>query len=111
MLYHECLGYDCECYYCRSHRHRNPELNREFCSGCISLRWSRDEIARHFNCVILFRSVQAYFLSTVAEDNCGLGLGELTFLQLSTTYLPVAAGRSVGYVLFRGLQRAEPKRV
>jgi len=33
----------------------------------------------------------------VAEDNCGLGLGELTFLQLSTTYAPVIAGRSVGY--------------
>ena len=35
----------------------------------------------------------------MAEDNRDLGLGELTFLQLSTTYASVIAGRSVGYVL------------
>lgn len=37
----------------------------------------------------------------MAEDDPGLGLGELTFLQLSTTYVPVVAGRSVGYVFKR----------
>jgi len=77
----------------------DPELDRGTCSGRRFLRWGRDEVARHFYCVVLFRSVQACPLLSVAEDNCGLGLGELTFLQLSTTYLPAAAGRSVGYVL------------
>jgi battenin len=34
------------------------------------------------------------------ERNCITGLGELTFLQLSTTYNPPQiAGRSLGYVL------------
>ena len=42
--------------------------------------------------------------------NCGLGLGELTFLQLSTTYPLVTAGRNVGCVfpesrLYAGSQR------
>lgn len=73
-------------------------------SGRRSLRWSRDETSWHFHRVVLFRSVQPYFLSILAEYTCGLGLGELTFLQLSTTYAPVIAGRSVGYV-FLGNQR------
>jgi hypothetical protein len=66
--------------------------------GCCSVRWNRNEAARHFYCLVLFRSVRPRFVSTVAEDYRGLGLGELTFLQLSTTYAPVIAGRSVGYV-------------
>jgi len=45
------------------------------------------------------------------KDNCGLGLGELTFLQLSTTYLPVAAGRSVGCVLLQSLRHAGSERL
>ena len=42
-------------------------------------------------------SFNARALQIVAEDSHGLGLGGLTFLQLSTTYVPTIAGRSVGY--------------
>ena len=74
------------------------QIQRRFLQGCCSVRWCRDEAARYLYCFVFFRSVQLRFVSVVAEDNCGLGLGELTFLQLSTTYVPVLAGRSVGYV-------------
>jgi len=99
MLYHECLGYDCAWFCYWPARTAYPELDWGAFLGCCSLRWSRDEAARYFYCLVLFRSVQPRFLLIVAEDNCGSGLGELTFLQLSTTYVPVIAGRSVGYVL------------
>ena len=45
-----------------------PELDRGIYSGRRSLWWSRDEVGRNFHRVILFRSVQACFLWTVAED-------------------------------------------
>lgn len=99
MLYHECVGYDCEWRCCCLPRAGNSKLDREISSDRCSLRWSRDEVARHCDRLILFRSVQPCLLLTVTQGNRGLGLGELTFLQLSTTYTPVIAGRSVGYVL------------
>ena len=74
------------------------QIRRGIPQGCCFVRWSRNEAARYFYCLVLYRSVQPRFVSTVAEDDYGLGLGELTFLQLSTTYAPVIAGRSVGYV-------------
>jgi len=37
----------------------------------------------------------------VAEDCRGLGLGGLTFLQLSTAYVPTIAGRSIGYAFLK----------
>ena len=106
MLYHECPGYGCECHGPRS---VDPKPDSGISRGRCSLRWSRDEVARHFYCVILLRSVQARFLSIVAEANCDLGLGELTFLQLSTTYAPVVAGRSVGYVSPENPRHAGPE--
>ena len=67
-------------------------------SDRCSFQWSRDEVARYFHRVVLFRSVQSRFLFTVAGDNRHLGLGGLTFLQLTTTYAPVIAGHNIGCV-------------
>lgn len=72
--------------------------------GCCILWWSGNEVNWHLYCFVLVRSVQSSFLSIVAEDGPALGLGELTFLQLSTTYIPVIAGRSVGYVFLQNRQ-------
>jgi hypothetical protein len=98
MLYHEHAGYDCEWWCYRRPATAYPELDRGTSSGRRPLRRSRDEVARHWHRLVLFWFVQAPFVVAIAEDNPGLGLGELTFLQLSTTYVPTVAGRSVGYV-------------
>ena len=84
----------------------DPKPNCGISSGRRPLRWSGDEVARHLYCVVFFRFVEPCFLSTVTEVDRGLGLGELTFLQLSTTYAPAVAGRSVGYVFPRNSQYA-----
>jgi len=84
-----------------------PKLECGVPSDRCLLRRSRDEAARHFHRVILFRSVQPRFHQTVAGDNHipVLGLGGLTFLQLTTTYSPVIAGRNIGHVFFEKNQR------
>lgn len=104
MLCHEFLGHDCEWwYFCRTCG-GYTKLGRGISLGCCFLQWSRDEVTRDFYRLVFFRSVQPFFASTVAEVNGGSGLGELTFLQLSTTYTPAIAGYSVGCV-FLGSQR------
>ena len=75
-----------------------PKLDCGILPDRCSLRWGRDEVARHFHRVILFRSAQPRFLSAVTKGDYDTGLGGLTFLQLTTTYVPVIAGRSIGYV-------------
>jgi len=77
-----------------------PKLECGILSDRCSLQRGRDEAVRHFCRVILFRSVQPRFHPIVAEDNHipVLGLGGLTFLQLTTTYSPVLAGRNIGHV-------------
>ena len=74
--------------------------------GYRSLRWSRDKVVWHMCCLVLFQSVQACFLSILAEDTCCLGLGELTFLRLSTIYTLTITGCSIRYVLLEGPQCA-----
>ena len=75
-----------------------PNLDCGVFPDRCSLWWGRDEVARHFHRVILFRSAQSYFLLTATKGDHDTGLGGLTFLQLTTTYVPVIAGRSIGYV-------------
>ena len=84
-----------------------PEFDRGTSSGRRPLRRSRDEVAWNWHRLVLFWFVQAPLSVTTAEDNRGLGLGELTFLQLSTTYSPTVAGRSVGYVFLANQRYAE----
>ena len=82
----------------------NPDPDWGIPQGCCTFWWSRNEANWHLYCLVLVRFVQPCFLSIVAEGGPALGLGELTFLQLSTTYIPAIAGRSVGYVLLENRQ-------
>lgn len=78
-------------------------LAAKFLLDCCFLRRGRDEVTRHFYRLVFFRSVRPCLVFTAAEVNCSLaGLGELTFLQLSTTYPPAVAGRNIGCVFLEG---------
>ena len=85
MLYHECRRHDCEWWAVTVVLSFVPKPDCGISSDRRSLWWSRDEVARHFHRVILLWPVQPNSLPIVAEDYHGLGLGGLTFLQLSTT--------------------------
>lgn len=86
---------------CTVHPKRDSGIPLDRCF----LQWSRDEAFRHLRRLILFWSVKPRLCSIRDTHAVSLGLGGLTFMQLTTTYAPVIAGHNVGHVFLGMNQR------
>lgn len=77
--------------------------------GCCDVRLFVHETPWNRSRILLIRFVFSFQAGIIyAYLLCSIGLGELTFLQLSTTYAPPSiAGHSVGYVLHTSIRLCE----
>jgi len=70
--------------------------------GCCIVRAIVYEVDRNLPGFIFVWCVDFLFLISMMKLICYLGLGELTFLQLSTTYTPPSVGgHGIGFVVCR----------